>query len=122
MANHVSADLLSRAVYPAIFHQDPRYFYKGRGSTGSRALYAISAAVMTRSDSGHWEPNYSNVLGNFSASALSNLYYPSADRGASLVFLNGLADTGADAASNLIREFVLKKLTSRASKQAVGQP
>ena len=32
LATHVSADLLSRAVYPAIFHQDPRYFYKGNGS------------------------------------------------------------------------------------------
>ena len=46
LATHVSADMLSRAVYPAIFHQDPRYFYKGKGSIRSRALYAISAAVM----------------------------------------------------------------------------
>ena len=43
MANHVSGTLLGRAVYPSIFHQDPRYFYKGKGSIGSRALYAISA-------------------------------------------------------------------------------
>lgn len=122
LATHVSGDLLSRAVYPAIFHQDPRYFYKGKGSIGSRALYAISAAVMTRDDNGKWRPNYSNVLGNFSAGAISNLYYPSSDRGASLVFLNGLADTGGDAAGNLVREFILKGLTSRAHKGANGQP
>ena len=72
LATHVSADLLSRAVYPAIFHQDPRYFYKGKGSIRSRALYAISAAVMTRDDNGKWRPNYSNVLGNFSAGATRN--------------------------------------------------
>src|SRR5262249_44025379 len=31
-ANHVSGTLLGRAVYPSIFHQDPRYFYKGKGA------------------------------------------------------------------------------------------
>ncbi len=122
LATHVSADLLSRAVYPAIFHQDPRYFYKGNGSIRSRVLYAISAAVMARDDDGRWRPNYSNVLGNFSAGAISNLYYPASDRGASLVFLNGLADTGGDAAANLVREFILKRFTSHAPKGAAGQP
>lgn len=122
MANRVSSALLGRAVYPSIFHQDPRYFYKGRGSVTSRSLYAISAAVMTRSDSGRWEPNYSQVLGNFSAAALSNLYYPEADRGASLVILNGLAETGANAVSNLVREFLLKAITSHVTGSANGQP
>jgi hypothetical protein len=122
LANRVSGDLLGRAVYPAIFHQDPRYFYKGKGSVTSRALYAIEASVMARSDSGRWEPNYSQVLGNFSAGAISMLYYPQSDRGASLVLLNGLADTGADAVSNLFREFVLKGITSHVPKGATGQP
>lgn len=121
-ATHASADLMSRAVYPAIFHQDPRYFYKGKGSIGARALYAISAAVMARGDDGHWRPNYSNLLGNFSAGAISNLYYPSSDRGVSLIFLNGLADTGGDAVANLVREFFLKRFTSHAPKGAAGQP
>jgi hypothetical protein len=120
--NHVSSSLLSRAVYPAIFHQDPRYFYKGKGSIGSRALYAVSAAVITRGDDGQWKPNYSHVLGSFSAAALSNLYYPRADRGASLVLFNGLASTGADAVANLIREFVLKQITSHVPNAANGEP
>jgi hypothetical protein len=121
-ANHVSGTLLGRAVYPAIFHQDPRYFYKGKGSIRSRALYAISAAVIARGDDGQWKPNYSRVLGNFSAAAISNLYYPASDRGGSLVIFNGLAGTGADAVSNLIREFVLKRITSHVPKGANGQP
>lgn len=122
LANHVTGTLLGRAVYPSIFHQDPRYFYKGNGSTRSRALYAISAAVIARSDDGRWKPNYSRVLGNFSAAGISNLYYPAADRGASLVLFNGLASTGADAVGNLIREFVLKGITSHVPKGANGQP
>jgi hypothetical protein len=122
LANHVSGNLLGRAVYPSIFHQDPRYFYKGKGSIRSRALYAISAAVTARSDDGRWKPNYSRVLGNFSAAAISNLYYPASDRGGSLVVFNGLAGTGADAVGNLIREFVLKRITSHVPKGANGQP
>ena len=122
LANHVSGTLLGRAVYPAIFHQDPRYFYKGKGSISSRAWYAVSAAVMARSDDGRWEPNYSHVLGNFSAAAISNLYYPRADRGASLVLFNGLAGTGANAVGNLIREFLLKGITSHVPQGANGQP
>jgi hypothetical protein len=122
LANHASATLFCRAVYPSIFHQDPRYFYKGKGSFGSRALYAVSAAVVARGDDGQLRPNYSNVLGNFSAAAISNLYYPSADQGLSLVITNGLADTAADAAANLIREFVLKGITSHVPPGANGQP
>jgi Carboxypeptidase regulatory-like domain len=121
-ANHASGILLGRAVYPAIFHQDPRYFYKGKGSIGSRALYAASAAVIARGDDGRWEPNYSRVLGNFSAAAISNLYYPAADRGASLVLMNGLAGSGADAVANLIREFLLKRITSHVPQGPTGQP
>jgi len=122
MANRVSGALLGRAVYPAIFHQDPRYFYKGKGSIKSRTLYAISAAVMARSDAGRWEPNYSQVLGNFSAAALSNLYYPEADRGGSLVLLNGLSETGGNAVSNLIREFLIKPITTHVASNSNGRP
>ena len=122
LANHVSGTMLGHAVYPAIFHQDPRYFYKGKGSIGSRALYAISAAVIARGDDGQWEPNYSRVLGHFSAAAISNLYYPASDRGVSLVLINGLAATGATAGGNLIREFLLKHITSHIPVGANGQP
>ncbi len=112
-ANHASGDILGRAVYPAIFHQDPRYFYMGKGTVEKRALYAMSTAFVARGDDGRWRPNYSSILGDFSAAALSNLYYPKSDRGASLVLYNGLADIGANAVGNVIREFFLKDITSR---------
>ena len=120
--NRFVGDMLSRAAFPSIFHQDPRYFYKGKGSFGSRALYAMSRAVVTRTDDGRLRPNYSEVLGDFSAGAISNLYYPGADRGISLVMLNGATGVGANAVSNLVREFVLKGLTSHVPKGANGQP
>ncbi len=116
LANHVTGNLFAKAVYPSIFHQDPRYFFKGTGSGTSRAFYAVSSAFVTRSDSGRRVPNYSHILGGFTAAAISNLYYPESDRGGSLVLVNGLADIGADAAANLVREFLLKGITSHVTK------
>jgi hypothetical protein len=113
-ANDFSARMLSSAVFASLFRQDPRYFYRGTGSTRSRAMYAISAAVMAKTDSGHWRPNYSHVLGTFAAGALSNLYYPAANRGLSLTLVNGLVETAGNAGTNILREFVLKGITTHA--------
>jgi hypothetical protein len=122
LADNVTGVLVSRGVYPSIFHQDPRYFYKGTGSIHSRLLYAISAAVIARGDDGRWKPNYSHVLGNFSAAGISNLYYPASDRGPSLVLFNGLAATASTAFSNVLREFVFKRATSHFPKGKNGKP
>ena len=122
LADNVTGILLSKGVYPAIFHQDPRYFYKGTGSIRSRMLYAISAAVIARGDDGRWKPNYSQVLGTVSAAGISNLYYPASDRGASLVLFNTLAGTGQSALKNLLREFVFKGVTSHVRREAKGRP
>jgi len=121
-ANHVSDQFFARAVYPSIFHQDPRYFYKGKGSIGSRALYAVSAAVIARGDNGRWMPNYSSVLGKMTSGAISNLYYPASERGPGLVFFNSFVELGSDAAENLIKEFILKGITSHVPKDENGQP
>ena len=115
-ANSVTNRMLSNAVFPAVFHQDPRYFYRGTGSSSSRALYAIEAAVMARGDDGRWEPNYSHICGSFAAGAMSNLYYPAENRGAMLTVANGLVGIAEEAGANLVREFVLKRFTTRAKE------
>lgn len=121
-ANNFSGEFLANAVFPSMFHQDPRYFYKGSGSVGSRMLYALSSAVVARGDDGRREPNYSYVLGSFAAGGISNLYYPQADRGAKLMLFNGLADIGGHAGADLLREFILKRVTTRAHHKLGGQP
>jgi hypothetical protein len=107
------ARITGSALYPSIFHQDPRYFYKGSGSRKSRAFYAISESVMARGDNGRQQINYSRILGSLTAGAISNAYYPPGDRGVSLVFTNALIEIGGSAGENLIREFVLKRFTTR---------
>lgn len=121
-ANDFSGRMLSSAVFPSLFHQDPRYFYRGSGSIRSRALYAMSAAVIARGDNGRWQPNYSEILGNFAAGALSNLYYPSGSRGVTLTVGNGLIETAGRAGTNLVREFVLRGLTSKVPSYENGKP
>ncbi len=104
--------MIGAAILPSVFHQDPRYFYKGTGSIGSRALYAISMVVRCKGDNGRWQPNYSNVLGNLASAGISNLYYPSTDRnGAQVTIDNALIGTASGAISALIQEFVLRKIS-----------
>jgi hypothetical protein len=103
--------LVGSALLPTLFHQDPRYFYKGTGSVSSRALYAVKSTVITRGDNGRLQPNYSHILGNFAAAGISNLYRSPQDRTASLTFRNGLIITATNAVTNLVREFVLRRFT-----------
>jgi hypothetical protein len=105
-------DFLSHAVFPSLFHQDPRYFYQGTGSVKSRMLHAASFAIITRSDSGRTIPNYSYFLGDIGSGALSNLYYPHADRGIGLVFTNAAIGIAGKAGGTIIREFFSKRITT----------
>lgn len=62
-ADRVDGVLIGHVVMQSAFHQDPRYFYKGKGTFASRALYAIGTAFISKGDNGHWQPAYADVLG-----------------------------------------------------------
>src|ERR1035438_3678269 len=66
-ADFVTGTFIGAAILPAVLKQDPRYFYKGSGSKRSRILYAMASAVICKGDNGHWQTNYSNILGSFAA-------------------------------------------------------
>jgi hypothetical protein len=115
--------MIGGAILPAWWKQDPRYFYKGTGTTRSRALYAIANAVICKGDNGHWQANYSAIIGGLAAGGISNLYYPASSRdGATLTFENALIDTGLSAAGNLFQEFVVRKLTPKVPHYSAGKP
>lgn len=120
-ADGFSGVVLGGAVFPSLLHQDPRYFYKGTGTIKSRALYAISTVVITKGDNGRWQPNYSNVLGTFTAAGLSNAYYPASNRGAQLTIDNALLGLASGVADALLQEFVIKKLSRGVPASANGQ-
>jgi hypothetical protein len=51
------------------------------------------------------------LLGDFGSAALSNLYYPKANRGVNLVFTNAAVGLAGRIGGNVLREFS-KRLTT----------
>ncbi len=122
-ADGFTGNMIGGAILPALFKQDPRYFYKGTGSVRSRAMYAIANSVICKGDNGLWQPNYSAILGGLAAGGISNLYYPASDRsGVELTFENALIGTAEGAVQNLFQEFVVRKLTPRLPHYGAGTP
>jgi hypothetical protein len=117
-ADHVSSIIIGHVVMQSIFHQDPRYFYKGTGSIRSRALYAIGTAFVRKGDNGHWQPDYSDVLGGMAATELSSLYYPGTSRPVRRLVDSVALEFGGRAIHNLLHEFVLRNITPHVPKTA----
>lgn len=105
--------MVGGAILPSLLHQDPRYFFKGTGTTGSRIRYALMHPFVCKGDNGKWQPNYSSMGGDLTSAALANTYYPKADRGAGLVLTSFALDTGARAVASLAQEFLLRRFTHK---------
>ena len=119
--NVVSSTFIGSAILPTLFKQDPRYFYRGTGSTRSRILYALANAVICKGDNKKWQFNYSEVIGAFATGAISYTYYPEADRHG-VVWQNGLIKLGESAVAGVFQEFVIRKLTPHLQTHAKAQP
>jgi len=114
---------IGSAILPTVLKQDPRYYYRGRGSKRSRVLYALANSVICKGDNGHWQPNYSSIAGNLAAGGISNLYYPSNDRnGIGTVVGTALIRLGETAVANIFQEFISPKVTRNIPSGAAGQP
>jgi len=74
-------NFMTGAVLPSLLRQDPRFFQEGNGSIVHRTGYAISRIVITRTDSGHQQFNFSEVFGSAASAAISTYsYHPKGDR------------------------------------------
>jgi hypothetical protein len=70
-------NFVTSAILPSILHQDPRFFQSSTGGFGHRAGYAVSRIFVTRTDSGHSQFNYSEIVGSALSAAIStNSYHP----------------------------------------------
>ena len=108
--------MIGGAILPSLLHKDPRYFYQGTGTTGSRIRHAMLSPFYSRNDNGSLGPNYSTLGGVLASSAIANLYYPKADRGVGLVFGNFAIGTAERVGASLAQEFLLGKFTKRRGK------
>jgi hypothetical protein len=104
-ADQVDGNMMVGAVYPTILKTDPRYFQLGKGRFVRRFSYAISRIFVTRTDAGRQTFNVSEFAGNATAIAISNVYYPAADRSFSQSFSSWGAQMGIDAFGNELKEF-----------------
>jgi hypothetical protein len=98
--------MIGNGLLPALLHQDPRYFRMGQGTITHRILYSAATSFICKHDNtGKWEPNYSNVLGNIASGAISNFYYPASKSGIGLTIANGMIQTAEGAIGAEFNEF-----------------
>ncbi|MGB8065179.1 MAG: hypothetical protein WCF26_25055 [Candidatus Sulfotelmatobacter sp.] len=75
MGDSTVENFMVGAVFPSILHEDPRYYQSGRGGFFTRSGYAVSRIVVTRSDSGRPQFNYSEIFGSAVAAGISTYSY-----------------------------------------------
>jgi len=103
--DQTSENYMVEFFVPVLTHEDTRYYTLGRGGFMKRAGYALSRAVVTRTDSGKAQFNFSEVFGAGAAAGLSNLYYPSAERSFGNTGKEWGINVGVDAIAFVAKEF-----------------
>ena len=102
----VTRNFFADYLLAAAFHEDTRYVRMGPGHKKWRRIgYALSRAVMARTDSGDPTFNWATVGGYAMSAGLSNAYYPAVSRNSSDAALNFGAHLGGAGLGNLMPEF-----------------
>jgi hypothetical protein len=104
LADQIVGNYMTEATIPSLLHQDPRYFRLGHGSIMKRTAWAISRSFVARDNSGRWNFNYSEWLGNGIDASIGNLYYPD-NRGFVPTYQRWFTQVGTDSISQVLKEF-----------------
>lgn len=98
--------LMTNAILPSLLRQDPRFYQSSNGRFLHRLGYAMSRVVITRSDSGGEQFNYSEIFGSAISAGISTYsYHPRADRTLSNTVGVWSSQVGYDTISIVIKEF-----------------
>jgi hypothetical protein len=74
-------NFMTGAVLPLLLREDPRFYQSSTGTFWRRTGYAISRIFVTRTDSGHEQFNFSEIVGaGLSAGISTYSYHPQNDR------------------------------------------
>lgn len=120
-ADYFIGNFFGNAVFPSLWHEDPRYFQKGTGRGITRALWAASSTVWCKRDNGNWGPNYANVMGNLTGAAIARLYYPANERTVSDTITDGLTVSAEGVVGAEVIEFWPDMVRHHRRKQAEKQ-
>jgi hypothetical protein len=74
-ADGIIENFMTAAVLPSLLHQDPRFFQSSKGGFTRRTMYAVSRIFVTRTDSGHSQFNYSEIVGSALSASISTFSY-----------------------------------------------
>jgi hypothetical protein len=105
MVDKTDGNYLVLFALPTVFHEDERYYTKGKGGIFKRSLYAASRVVITPDYNGNQTINASELLGRGMAQGIALSYYPSADATVSSVLTHYALSLTRDALTNALREF-----------------
>jgi hypothetical protein len=106
VGDNVSQNFFADFVMASVFHEDTRYVRRGPSrKLWNRVGYAISRAVVTRTDSGATTFNWANVTGCAMSAALSNAYYPPVSRTPEVGAVNWGTNVAGAGLTNLAPEF-----------------
>jgi Carboxypeptidase regulatory-like domain len=115
-AASVTHVLIGHTLTQSVFHQDPRYFYKGTGSLRSRFLYAVGTAFVAKGDNGHWQPDYSDIIGGLAAREILSPLHSYTSRPGLRAFHGFLLGFSGRASDHLVQEFIYRWLTTHVPK------
>ena len=122
-ADQAIGNMMTEGFFPAFLREDPRYFRRGHGSKRSRTWYAATRVFINRTDEGNWRFNYSELLGNATGVAISNVYEPDARNAVDNI--TKLAEQiGIDSVSQILKEFwpdIKHRLFKRSSETPDAQ-
>jgi hypothetical protein len=106
LGDNVSQNFFGDFVLASAFHEDTRYRRLGPAHHMLPRLgYAISRAVVARTDSGDPTFNWANVMGCAMSAALSNAYYPAMSRTSGVAAVNWGTNVAGGGLTNLLPEF-----------------
>ncbi len=99
-------NFMTGAIFACLLREDPRFFEMGKGGFWRRAGYSASRIVVTRTDSGHQQFNFSEVFGSALSAGISTYsYHPKADRTVSNTASVWGSQLGFDTMTILLKEF-----------------
>src|SRR5207253_9212115 len=71
-ADSAIGTFIGGGIFPSVLKKDSRYFYKGNRTRRARFFFAISTAGIWKGGNGHWQGNYSSMLGSLAPGGTSN--------------------------------------------------
>jgi hypothetical protein len=105
VVDQTSENYMVEFFVPAATHEDTRFYTLGRGGFFTRAGYALSRVVVTRSDAGHPTFNMGEVVGAGISAGISSTYYPTHERSFSNTGSQWGVNVAIDAMAFVVKEF-----------------